>query len=133
MFRALVMSSMLFVACGPAPEPTGTGGGTTTVTCTPAATLLDDTQNNRTILTARGEVSCSGVTDISIETCLQLESGGSFSDVQCVTATKSGVQALQSESQVGCIGTKTFRTRVTSTAGGQTTQATSQPRSLTCG
>lgn len=128
--RTLSLCGVVLCACGAPGGGDGTGGGdgSSSVTCTPSASLKSEVSNGRTVVTATGAVSCSGATDLSLETCLQRDNGGTFTDVQCVSDTQSAVASLSLDSAAGCIGTATFRARVV--VNGQT--QTSAAQSVTC-
>ncbi len=130
MFLAVVLMS----ACG---EPGGdgstgggsgaTGGGNGNVTCTATGTLTDAISNGRTVVTANGTITCTGQTQIEVQSCLQWNTDGStFEDVQCNSLSGTAT-TLSAASAVSCIGTKLFRTRVTGSA-----EFVSEARSITC-
>ncbi|MGV3621925.1 MAG: hypothetical protein ACO1OB_13975 [Archangium sp.] len=124
---ALLVVSML-VGCGAPPEEVGGRDAGTSITCSPSASLKDEVMNGRTIGTGSGSVTCSSATQLQVETCLQWEEGGAFTDVKCVSSSQTGVTTLSVDSATGCIGTHRFRAKVV----GNGKEALSAEQSVTC-
>lgn len=80
------------------------------------------------IITGVGGVECNEAASIEVETCVQWDSGGSFSDITCQSSSQSGVKKLDKTVQASCglsVEGKLYRTRVTATVNG-----TKQPEKL---
>lgn len=79
-----------------------------------AAIVLD---SGGATVTATGAVTCDGPAGISVETCVQWDTGSGFTDISCQTSSQSDIDELVLDHQASCgiTGGRPFRARVNAT------------------
>lgn len=128
MKRSLVfiLVGVCFAGCGGddggdnPPSPDGGGSGSSGATCTITATATADT--SASTITGTGTATCNGAATIELETCVQWQTstGAAFTDISCMSSTKSGVASATVDHVASCGITpgRMFRARVNATVDG---------------
>lgn len=113
---------LALAACGGGDDDGGmtpdAGTGSSSANCS-ATVSVTPNKSNRTIL-GTGDIQCDAAANLSAEVCVQWNSSGSFTDIMCMSADKSGVTTLSVSNVSSCgLGTgKKFRVRLNATVNG---------------
>jgi hypothetical protein len=123
--RNFVMTKLTFVSVLVFVAACGSDGGTKSVDAPPASArcTAEPTQtitSNPRAITGTANVMCDAPANVDIEVCVQSESGGTFTTLQCQTSAQSAVRMLAATTSVGCglDRAKTYRTKINVSVGG---------------